>query len=53
MRTLLNRLQSMALKDFDGENVIRASSTIKGAIEILKNNEAVPKDILDMVFNFM
>ena len=53
MRTLLNRLQTMALKDFDGENVIRAASTIKGAIEILKNNEAVPRDILDMVFNIM
>ena len=43
----------MSLGEFDGENVTNAVSIIRGAISLLKNNDALPSDILDMIFKIM
>lgn len=53
MRLLLNKLQMISLKSFDGKNVVKCCATIKGAVETLENNNAVPSDMLDIVFDIL
>lgn len=51
MRGLTNILQETTLKDFDGENVTEYVSFTRGAVEQLKNNNALPIDVLSLVAN--
>ena len=52
-RSLITQLQTLGVRDYDGENVIQACSTIKGAYEVLMNKRAVPIDFLDLVFDVL
>lgn len=45
LRTLTQRLSTLSITDFDGENVSKAVSFIRGAILILRDNKALPADI--------
>jgi hypothetical protein len=51
MRGLTTILQDTMLTDFDGENVTEYVSFIRGAIEQLQNNNALPIDVLSIVAN--
>lgn len=53
MRAVTRRLESLKLGDFDGENVKNAVSLIRGAIGLLQNNNALPPDIVDIIFRIM
>lgn len=53
MRVVVDKLNRLRLSDFDGENVLVAVSFLRGAIQLLSNNGAVPHDILNTVFNMM
>jgi hypothetical protein len=44
-------LQDTTLTDFDGENVTEYVSFIRGAIEQLQNNNALPINVLSIVAN--
>ena len=49
LRSLTNKLSTLSIQDFDGENVTRAVSFIRGAILILQDNGALPTDIITQV----
>lgn len=51
MRGLTTTLQETKLTDFDGENVVEYMSFVHGAIEQLRNNNALPVDVLPIVAN--
>lgn len=50
LRALTTKLEKLQLRDFDGENVQRASSYLKGTITILKSHDALPHDIENSIF---
>ena len=52
-RNLINKLQALGVKDYNGENIRSVTSTIKGAYEVLQNKRAVPTDFLDIVFEVL
>jgi uncharacterized membrane protein YgcG len=49
LRGLTSVLETTTLTDFDGENVTQYVSFARGAIEQLRNNEALPFNILSIV----
>jgi hypothetical protein len=49
MRGLTTIIQDTKLSDFDGENVTEFVSFARGAIEQLRNNNALPTDVLSLV----
>ena len=51
LRSLLNKVSSLKLSDFDGEDVNKAVSFLRGAVLILKDNDALPSDFLTLVIN--
>jgi hypothetical protein len=51
LRGLTTLIQTTTLKDFDGENVIEFVSFARGAMEQLRNNAALPIDILSILAN--
>ena len=51
LRSLLNKVSSLKLTDFNGEDVGRAVSFLRGASLILKDNDALPSDFLTLVLN--
>lgn len=53
MRVVIDKINRLRLTDFDGENVLLAVSFLRGAIQLLSNNNSVPHDILNSVFNMM
>ena len=53
MRVVIDKVNRLRLTDFDGENVLLAVSFLRGAIQLLSNNNSVPHDILNSVFNMM
>ena len=53
MRSVARKLEDMSLGEFEGENVAKAVSIIRGAISLLQNNASLPSDILDMIFKIM
>ena len=50
MRSVVNRINDLKLSDFDGENVLLFGSYIRGAVLLLKNHNAVPHDMKQLVF---
>ena len=53
MRTVMTKLEGLAVKDFTGESVLSAVSLIRGAVGLLDNNGARPVDIINIVFKIM
>lgn len=53
MRCVVDKLHKLRLTDFDGEDVRRAVTFIRGAHQLLANNGAVPHDMNTSVFNMM
>ena len=49
IHTLIIGLNSMKLSDFDGENVTKCVTHLRGAFDLLIQNTALPHDI-DMKF---
>jgi hypothetical protein len=49
MQSLTKSLESLSLKDFDGENVNSYVSVVKGVNEQLDNNNQVPHDMFELV----
>ena len=52
LRALVTRLQTMKLTDFAGENVMKASSFIRGSLKILRGCEFEPKDMDSLIVEF-
>ena len=50
LRTLTKKLDNLKLTDFDGENVSKCSSFVRGAVSLMESNKALPKDIEEMTF---
>lgn len=53
MRAVTRKLESLKIGDFKGENVKNAISLIRGAIGLLQNNNALPPNIVDIIFCIM
>lgn len=53
MRCIVDKLKHLKLSDFDGENVLHAVTFLRGAINLLKNNNAVPHDMRSLLFTIM
>ena len=51
LRSLLNKVSSLKLTDFNGEDVGRAVSFLRGASLILRDNDALPSDFLTLILN--
>jgi hypothetical protein len=51
LRGLIQVLQSTTLKDFDGESVAEFVSFARGAVEQLRNHNALPIDALSLLAN--
>ena len=51
LRSLLNKIASLKLTDFNGEDVGRAVSFLRGANLILKDNDGLPSDFLTLILN--
>ena len=49
LRSLTNKLARLTIADFPGEDVTKAVSFIRGAVLILKDNNALPSDIITQV----
>lgn len=49
LRSLLDKVAKLKLSDFNGEDVRKAVSFIRGAVLILKDNKALPSDFLILV----
>jgi hypothetical protein len=49
LRGLTTLIQTATLKDFDGENVVDFVSFARGTVEHLRNNDALPIDILSII----
>ena len=49
MRALTKQLEELSVKDFDGESVITYVSIMRGVIEQLRNNNAVPSDAIELI----
>jgi len=50
LRSLTTKITSLKLKYFNGENAGQAVSFVRGDITMLDNNDALPKDIDDLIF---
>ena len=53
MRAVIRKLEDVKLPDFSGENVKDAISLIRGAVGLLRNNNSLPSDIVDIAFKIM
>ena len=53
IRVVIDKVNRLRLTDFDGKNVLLAISFLRGAIQLLSNNNSVPHDLLNSVFNMM
>ena len=51
LRLLLNKISTLKLTDFNGEDVGRAVSFLRGASLILNDNNALPSDFLHLILN--
>jgi len=51
LRSLINALTSIALTDFDGEDVTSFVSIVRGVLEQLSTNKAVPPDAIQLIAN--
>jgi hypothetical protein len=49
MRVLTQQLEALSIEDFDGESVISYVSIMRGVVEQLKNNNAVPRDSVQLI----
>ena len=49
MRVSTQQLEALSIKDFDGESVISYASIMRGVVEQLKNNNAVPRDYVQLI----
>jgi uncharacterized protein Smg (DUF494 family) len=49
LRGIINRLQSLKLTEFDGENVKQWASFVRGALTLLKDQKMTPVDIKDII----
>jgi Zinc knuckle len=49
MRTVLNILLKLGVKDFDGENVSNCVTVVRGLVEQLENSSAMPHDAIQIV----
>ena len=50
MRSVVNRINDLKLSDFDGENVLLFGSYIRGATLLLKNHNAIPHDLTQLIY---
>ena len=48
LRSLLNKVANLKLSDFNGEDVGKAVSFLRGAALILRDNDALPTDFMNM-----
>ena len=53
IRTLITGLNSMKLSDFDGENVTKCVTHLRGAFDLLTQNTALPHDIDRTLFEIL
>ena len=53
IRTLITGLNSMKLSDFDGENVTKCVTHLRGAFDLLTQNGALPHDIDRTLFEIL
>lgn len=53
IRTLITGLNSMKLPDFDGENVTKCVTHLRGAFDLLTQNRALPHDIDRTLFEIL
>ena len=51
LRSLLNKISTLKLTDFNGEDVGRAVSFLRGANLILRDNDGLPSDFLTLILN--
>jgi Zinc knuckle len=49
IRTLSRNLETLNLKDFDGESVLEYTSIMRGVIEMLNNNDTTPHDAVYLI----
>ena len=49
LRVLTNNISTLSIQDLDGEIVTKAVSFIRGAVLILRDNKALPSDIITQV----
>ena len=49
MRVLTQQLEDLSIRDFDGESVVSYASIMRGVIEQLRNNNAVPRDSIQLI----
>jgi len=50
MRGLTDKISSLTLSNFDGENVLTAGSYLKAAMNLFRAHDKVPKDITLLIF---
>ena len=50
MRAVVNRINDLKLSDFDGENVLLFGSYVRGATLLLKNHNAIPHDLTQLIY---
>lgn len=53
LRSLIENLQSLRMKDFPGENVGTVVSYLKGVLLLLENCEAIPMDAMSLLNDVM
>lgn len=53
MRCVIDKINKLKLSDFDGESVLHAVTFLRGAITLLKNNNAIPHDLRASIFSMM
>jgi hypothetical protein len=49
LRSLTNKLAKLKITDFDGENVTKAVSFIRGVVLILRDNKSLPTDLTSLI----
>jgi Zinc knuckle len=49
LRALTRKMEQLSVKDFDGESVVKFCSVMRGAVELLSNNNALPSDAIEIV----
>ena len=49
MRALTRKMEQLSVKDFDGESVVSYCSVMRGAVELLVNNNALPIDAVEII----
>lgn len=53
MRCIIEKLKHLKLTDFPAENVLHAVTFLRGAINLLKNNNAIPHDLKSLLVSIM